>query len=364
MLVLNQFILKNKIIHLNMRFEKINPHSHEDHADSHDDAHHHGHGHGHSHGFINPSILGHERGLWAVKWSFVVLMLTAVFQLFVVIASNSVALLGDTIHNFGDAGTAIPLGIAFLAARLKPSKRFTYGYGRVEDLAGVAVVLIILFSAVFAGYEAIRRFIHPVSIHCLPAVAVASVIGFLANEGVAIFRIKVGKEMGSAALIADGYHARVDGWTSLSVLLGAIGVWLGFPLADPIIGLFISGAIFFIVWQSAKEVFSRMLDGVEPEIFEEIDHAVRHVAGVKDIWGVKARWIGHKLNIEVNIAVNSSATVSEGHEIAEEARHQLLHHLPHLGNAIVHVDPEDKFGKESHRIPSHSHDGLPVHSHE
>ena len=319
--------------------------------------------HGHTHGVIDPSIVSHERGLWAVKWSFIILILTAIFQLFVVIASGSVALLGDTIHNFGDAATAIPLGIAFLFARLKPSKKFTYGYGRIEDLAGVAVILIILFSAIVAGYEAIQRFFHPVAVNHLWAVAAVAILSFLANEGIAVFRIRVGKQIGSAALIADGYHARVDGYTSLAVLFGALGVWLGFPLADPIIGLGIAIAILFIVWQSAKDVFSRMLDGVEPHVLKEIDHAAHHVKGVKDVWGVRARWIGHKLNAEINIAVTSNATVSQGHEIAEEVRHQLFHHLPQLGNAIVHVDPEDKVGEERHHIALHTHDGLAPHSH-
>jgi len=326
-------------------------------------SHTHRHKHSHTHGVIDLSIISHERGLWAIKWSFIILFLTAIFQFFVVIASSSVALLGDTIHNFGDAATAIPLGIAFLFARLKPSKKFTYGYGRIEDLAGVTVILIILFSAVVAGYEAIHRFIHPVVVNHLWAVAAVAILSFLANEGVAIFRIRVGKQIGSAALIADGYHARVDGYTSLAVLFGALGIWFGFPLADPIIGLGISIAILFIVWKSAKDVFSRMLDGVEPDILEEIEHAAHHVEGVKDIWGVRARWIGHKLNVEINIAVDSHATVSKGHEIAEEVRHQLLHHLPHLGNAIVHVDPEDKFGEKHHRITSHAHGDLPLHSH-
>ncbi len=305
--------------------------------------------HAHSHGSVDPSVVSHERGLFAVKWSFIILTLAAIFQLFVFFSSNSVALLGDTIHNFGDAVTAIPLGIAFLFARLKPSKKFTYGYGRVEDLAGVAVVLIILLSAVFAGCEAIQRFIHPIKIDHLKAIAVASVIGFLANEGVAVLRIKVGKEIGSVALIADGYHARVDGWTSLAVLAGAVGVWLGFSLADPIVGLLIAAAILYIVWDSAKMVFTRMLDGVEPGILEEIHHAASDTQGVKEIGEIRARWIGHKLYADINISVKSNISVSEGHKIANEVSHQVLHHIPQLGTAIVHVDPENKLGEEHHK---------------
>ncbi len=144
-------------------------------------------------------------------------------QLAVVLLSGSVALLSDTIHDFGDAATAIPLGIAFALTRLGASRRFTFGYGRVEDLAGVIAVLIILFSAVVAGCQAIERLIDPQPIGMLWAVAVAAVVGFLGNEAVAVFRIRVGREIGSAALVADGYHARTDGWASLAVLAGAVG---------------------------------------------------------------------------------------------------------------------------------------------
>ena len=322
--------------------------------DKHKHSHNHPHEHGHTHGGIDPSIVSHERGLWVVKWSFVGLMATAIFQFFVVIASNSIALMADTIHNFADEATAVPLGIAFLFARLKPSKKFTYGYGRVEDLAGVAVVLIILFSAIVAGYEAVQRFIHPKPVSHLWALALASIVGFFGNEAVAIFRIKIGKEIGSVALIADGYHARTDGWTSLAVLVGAIGVWLGFPLADPIIGFLISIVIFYIVWDSAKMVFTRILDGVEPDILEEIHHAAEHVKGVKGIGEVRARWIGHKLYAEINVSVSPNASVSEGHNIAKEVSHQILHHLPQVGKTTVHIDPEDKLGEEHHKN-THDH---------
>jgi cation diffusion facilitator family transporter len=326
-------------------------------------GHAHSHGHVHSHGVVDPAIAANERGLWAVKWSFIALMVTAVLQLVVVFFSGSVALLADTIHNFADATTAIPLGIAFLFARKKPSARFTFGYGRVEDLAGVAVVLTILASAIVAGYESIERFVHPQDISYLWAVIVASVIGFAGNEAVAVFRLRVGREIQSAALIADGYHARIDGWTSLAVLFGAVGVWLGYPLADPIIGLVITAAIFGIVIQSAKSIFMRMLDGADPQVISEIRHAARHVPAVEDVTEVRARWLGHRLHAEVNIAVDPQMTITQAHEVATEVRHQLLHHLNYLSLVVIHVDPADKSGEAHHRIPEHAHDGLPAHSH-
>ena len=333
------------------------------HRDPHDHPHDHSAGHGHTHGIVDPSITTNDRGLWAIKWSFVGLATTAVLQLVVVFLSGSVALLADTIHNFGDAATAIPLGIAFWFARKKPSEQFTFGYGRVEDLAGLAIVLTILASAIVAGYESIERLLHPQGISYLGAVIAASIIGFLGNEAVAIFRIRVGQEINSAALIADGYHARVDGWTSLAVLFGAVGVWLGYPLADPIIGLLITAAIFGIVIQSGKSIFFRMLDGAEPNVIDELRHAAEHVPQVKEVTEVRARWLGHRLHAELNVAVDPELTIAQAHAIAAEVRHQLLHHLDYLSLVVIHVDPADQSGESHHRIGEHVHDGLPVHSH-
>lgn len=329
-------------------------HSHNDHGHTH---------HDHTHGTIDPGLLTTERGIWAVKWSLIGLGATALFQVVIVFFSGSVALLADTIHNVADAATAIPLWIAFTLARQQPSRRFTYGYGRVEDVAGVMIVLTILFSTVVAGYESINRLLHPQSVEHLWAVAVASVIGFAGNELVAIFRIRVGKQINSAALVADGYHSRVDGLTSLGVLFSAVGVWLGYPLTDPIIGLVITVAILPIVWQSGKAVFTRLLDGVDPEVTDEITHAINHAEGVREVTEVRLRWSGHRLHAEVNLAVSPKLSVAEGHAIAVEARHQLIHSLPYLSNVNVHIDPEHLSGEQHHRIVDHTHGGLPRHSH-
>jgi len=330
--------------------------------DLHNSSHKHT-SHGHVHGVIDATLFTTERGIWAVKWSFFWLFITAVFQIVIVFFSGSVALLADTIHNFGDAATAVPLWIAFALARRKATKRFTYGYGRIEDLAGVAVVLTILFSAIVAGYHSIDRLFHPQKIGYLWAVACAAFIGFLGNEAVALFRIKVGKEIGSAALIADGYHARVDGLTSLTVLAGAIGVWSGYPLADPIIGMLITMAILWIVWDSGRSVFTRLLDGTDPQVVDEIKHAITHIKEVLDVSEIRVRWLGHRLHAEVNVTVDARLSVEQGHEIAREVRHQLLHHLKYLSNAAIHVDPATSSGEKHHHIHNHVHDNLPDHSH-
>lgn len=329
---------------------------------THDHEHSSG-AHGHTHGTVDATILTSERGIWAVKWSLVGLGVTAVFQLAVVVYTGSVALLADTIHNFGDAATAIPLWIAFSLARKAASRRFTYGYGRFEDIAGIAVVLTILASALVAGYQSIDRLLNPQPVEHIWVIAAAAVIGFIGNEIVALFRIRVGKEIDSAALIADGYHARADGLTSLGVLAGAVGVALGFPLADPLVGLLISAAILRIVWDSGKAVFTRVADGVDPEVVDEVRHALGHVPGVKAVEDVRLRWLGHRMRAEVSIAVESESTVIEGHEVASEARHRLLHALPYLSDATVHVDPLDRSGDEHHRITSHEHEGSVAHSH-
>lgn len=333
------------------------PHDHRPHGPHHHTPHHH------AHGSVDPSIVATHRGMWAVQVSFLALCATALVQVVIVWLSGSVALLADTIHNVADACTALPLWAAFTLARRQPSPRFTYGYGRVEDLAGMAIVLTIVASALVAGYESIYRLLHPQPIAYLGAVMAASVIGFLGNEAVAMFRIKVGREIGSAALAADGQHARVDGLASLAVLIGALGVWMGYPLADALVGLLITVVIGGIIWQSSTTVLTRLLDGVDPVLIAEITHAAQHVPGVQEVTEVRARWLGHRLHAELNIAVDSTLVVQEGHDIAQEVRHRLLHHLRYLANATIHVDPVQASGEAYHHIGEHMHDAYPPHAH-
>jgi cation diffusion facilitator family transporter len=321
---------------------------------SHDHSHepqghsHHG-SHGHTHGVIDAMIATTDRGIWAIKWSFVILALTAAMQIVVVVISGSVALLADTIHNVADATTAIPLWIAFVLARRKPTKTFTHGLGRVEDLAGIIIVTIILFSALVAGYQAINRLIHPQAVSHIGWLIGAGIIGFIGNEVVAVFRIRVGREINSAALIADGYHARTDGLTSLAVVAGAIGVWLGFPLADPIVGLLITLAIFGIVWQSARSVLTRMLDGVEPGIIDEIEHAAAHVKGIDTVKEAKARWLGHKLHVDVAVIIDDSILLAEANVITGKLRDELFAHIPALAVATVRIAAPEP--QEHHHAP-------------
>lgn len=313
-----------------------------------DHDHQHGEEHGHRHGGVDAAIASSERGLWALKCSLVGLGLTAALQVVVVVISGSVALLADTVHNVGDALSALPLAVAFVLSRRPPSPRFPFGLHRSEDLAGLAIIGLILFSAVFAAYESIQRLIDPQPINALGAVAIAGVIGFLGNEAVAVFRIRVGREIGSAALIADGKHARVDGLTSLAVVAGAAGVALGAQIADPIVGLLISVVIFRIVWDAAQDIGERMLDGIDPTITARIRSVTTAVPGVLEVSDLRARWLGHTIRAEVNATVSDDLSAVEAHEVAVHVVQALREEVEFLDDAMVHVDPVSNSGEHHH----------------
>jgi cation diffusion facilitator family transporter len=299
------------------------------------------------------ALEGSAKGIWALKVSLALLGATALFQLVIVLISGSVGLLADTIHNAGDALTALPLWIAFVVGRRAATRRYTYGYGRAEDIAGVFIVVLIFLSALIAAYESIQKLFHPQPLNNIGWVMAAAVIGFLGNEAVAQFRMRVGHEIGSAALIADGQHARVDGFTSLAVLVGALGVLLGFPLADPIVGLLITVTILFIVKDTARTMWRRLMDAVEPDVVDTIEHTTAPVPGVEGVHDVRVRWLGHKLGAELHVTVDETLSTRESHAIAEEVRHQLFHALPRLGIITVHIDPCGHGGDDPHRLTAH-----------
>ncbi|WP_089246804.1 cation diffusion facilitator family transporter [Asanoa hainanensis] len=294
-------------------------------------------------------------GIRAVWVSLAVLTVTAALQAVVVVWSGSVALLGDTLHNVADALTAVPLFIAFVVGRRPPNRRYTYGYGRAEDLAGIVIVLFIAASAVLAGVEAIRRLVHPADVDHLPAVAAAGVLGFLGNEVVAQYRIRVGRRIGSAALVADGLHARTDGFTSLGVLVGAGGLALGWRWADPVVGLLITAAILLVLAGAARQVYRRLMDAVDPHLVDTVERTLRETAGVLDIGTARLRWIGHRLRAECEIVVDERLDVVAAHDIAVVAEHRLLHAVPRLAWALVHADPRARDGADHHAVVAHHH---------
>ena len=299
---------------------------------------------------VDSALETSARGTRALVISLAVLGATALLQGLVVLYTGSVALLGDTLHNLADALTAVPLAIAFSIGRRPSNRRYTYGYGRAEDLAGIAVVVFILASSALAAYEAIQRLLHPHPVDHLLAVGLAGLLGFAGNELVARYRIKIGREIGSAALVADGLHARTDGFTSLAVVVGAVGVGLGWTQADPIVGLLITVAILSVLRDAARQVYRRLMDAVDESLVDEVEQVLRATEGVREVGEVRVRWIGHALRAEAEVVVAPDLSLAEGHRIAVEAEHQLLHEVKRLTAAFIHADPE---GEEHHALTSH-----------
>lgn len=290
---------------------------------------------------VDDTLESTAAGIRTVKISLLVLGLTALIQIVIVVMSGSVALAADTIHNFADALTAVPLWIAFALGAKPATRRYTYGFGRVEDLAGSFVVAMITMSAIIAGYEAIARLIHPQQIEHVGWVALAGLVGFIGNEWVALYRIRVGHRIGSAALIADGLHARTDGFTSLAVLCSAGGVALGFPLADPIVGLLITAAILAVLRTAARDVFRRLLDGVDPAMVDAAEQALAARPGVPAVRSVRMRWIGHRLHADAELDVDPALDLAQAHRIAHDAEHELTHTVPKLTTALIHAYPAE-----------------------
>jgi cation diffusion facilitator family transporter len=299
---------------------------------------HGGHSHDHTHS-VDDALRGSAAGIRAVKISLVVLSITAAAQLAIVAVSGSLALFADTVRNFSDAFTAMPLWIAFAVSRRAATRRYTYGFARVEDLAGLFVVLVIAIAAVVAAVEAIRRLVDPVPLAHLGWVAAAGVVGFLGNEVVAVYRVRVGLRIGSAALRADGIHARADGLTSLAVVAGAVGAALGFPAADPIAGLLIAGVIGVVLIFAARDVFGRLLDRVDPDFVASAVTVLAARPGVRAVRRVRMRWVGHQLEADAEIDVDPSLSLADAHAVAHDAEDELVHRIPKLSSVIVHAYP-------------------------
>ena len=334
----------------------------------------HGHNHGehgrtgeHGHGFF-ATLFGHAhsaadqtdtaleasaRGMRVLALSLVGLGVTATIQLVIALASGSAGLLADTIHNGADALTAVPLFLAFRLGRRAPDRRYTYGYGRAEDLAGVFIVAMIAISTIVAGWTSMQRLLAPQPLDHVGWVIVGAIVGFIGNEAVAVFRIREGRRIGSAALEADGYHARTDGLASLAVLAGAGGVLLGFPLADPLVGLLISVAIAFVLKNAATDIYRRLMDAVDPALVTRAETALASVAGVEAIEAVRVRWVGHTLWAEARLEMDCDLNLSDAHRIAEQARHAVLHAVPKLAEVIIHPDPCGHRGEDHHAPPAH-----------
>jgi cation diffusion facilitator family transporter len=357
-------------------------HSHE-HAEEHDHEHEHDHDHDHGHehhhdehshngvwGWISTifHLHGHSHqqnrimadkavvtneGIRTVWIALAALVVTSVIQIIIFWMSGSVALLADTIHNIGDGLNSIPLLIAFYLARRAATRRYTYGFGRAEDVAGILIVLSIAISAAVIFWESFQKLLNPQPLTQLGWLSLAAVVGFIGNEVVAMFQINVGRRIGSAAMVADGMHARTDGLTSLAVLIAVAGSWLGYPIVDPIIGILIGIAILFITWDATKTMWYRLMDAIEPEYLQSAEEVTSRQTEIKEVRWLRMRWLGHRLHADIGIAVDPQLTTVESHHIAEHLRHDLYHSLPYLSEIMVHVDPWSAQPEEHHQLTAH-----------
>jgi len=300
-----------------------------------------GFGHDHEHSYTDlaseRAFQDNQLGIRTVWLALLALSVTTVLQIVIYLASGSVALLGDTVHNFGDAANSVPLLIAFYLARRAASNRYNYGYGRAEDVAGIFIVISIAFSAGYIMWESILRLLNPQPLSNLGWLTAAAIIGFIGNELVAMMQIRVGRQIGSDAMIADGQHARVDGLTSLAVLGAVFGALVGLPILDPIIGIVIGIAIVGITWNAVKSMWYRLMDAVDPHMLHHMEHAVIDTEGVLELKQIRARWVGHRLHADVIVKLDSDLTIAASQQIISQIEKNLHKEAPQLHDTVIQM---------------------------
>jgi cation diffusion facilitator family transporter len=332
-------------------------HEHEEHNHDHDHDEHehddHDHGHSHEHGRVDADLYGNRAGLRAVQISTAGMLLVSAIQFAIATIGGSAGLFADALHNFGDVFTTIALWIAFVISNRTANQRYTYGYYRAEDLAGIFIVLVIIASATASAVESVQKLISgntPTQIYLSMAAALVGVAG---NELLAQYKISVGKRINSVPLIADGQHSRIDGLTSLAAFVGLVGVELGFPKADPIAGIVITIVIVTVVFSTSRSVLQRLLDAVDPHIVPTIITTALAVPGVEQVTDIRARWVGHTLHVVMNIEVDAELTLSKAHAIAEEVRHRLFHDIKGISEVLIHTDPSSASGDHHQEMTHH-----------
>ena len=322
-------------------------HTHGDEADAHlvhaglaHGGHGHG-GHGHSHdaALTDDLLMSTSAGIRASVIGLLGLLATAIVQLVLVGLTGSVALLSDTVHNLGDCLTALPIWLAFRLARRPATDRFTYGLGRVEDLAGLLVVAAIGASGVYAVIVSIDRLLHPTAVDHPWIVVAAGLVGVVGNEAVARYRIAAGRRIGSLALVADGEHARSDGLTSLAVVGSGVASLVGWAWADPIVGLIIAALIGALLVRTGRAIVGRLLDAVDPELVARVRAAAHDHHGVTGVGDIRVRWMGHRARAEVDIVVEGSLTTAESHALADDVEDRIRSAAPEVKQVCVRTLP-------------------------
>lgn len=263
---------------------------------------------------------------------------------------RSAGVLADGLHNAGDVLTTFILLAAFALARRPATRRFTSGFGRIEDVATLLIVLVIVLTAALAAAESIRRLIQPEPYGSVPLSLAAAAIGVVANLGVSEYKIRVGRAIGSTALAADGVHSRIDALVSAGAFVGIGLAALGLAKADPIAGLAITGMIVYILGGTVRQLVLRMMDAVDPVLVDELEAAARRVDGVLGVHDVRARWVGRELVAVMHLDCDADATLRDAHELAQRVEHEVSHVVPEA-RLDIHMDP----GAEEHAHGQHGH---------
>lgn len=301
------------------------------------------HDHGH--------IYHEDDAVRAVVISALVLGVAAAVELIAAWASGSAGVLADGLHNAGDVLTTFILLFAFAMARRPATRRFPSGFGRIEDVATLLIVVVIVATAALAAFESIRKLLQPVVYRGIAFSLVAAAVGIMANLAVSEYKVRVGRSLGSNALEADGVHSRIDAMVSAGAFVGIGLAGLGLPLADPIVGLLITLAILYILGGTLRQLVLRMMDAVDPNVIEELTAAANRVGGVLGVHDVRARWVGRELVAVMHVDCAPEASLRDAHELAQRVEHEVAHAVP-SARLDIHMDP----GTEAHEHVPHGHE--------
>jgi cation diffusion facilitator family transporter len=304
---------------------------------------------------------GNKDAVRAVIVSAVGLGLAALAEIVASILSGSASVLADGLHNAGDVMTSFILLFTFALVRRPATRRYSSGYGRFEDVATLLIIVVIIVTAAVAAAESIGKLIQPVTYSNIPLSMGAALVGVIANLGVSVYKLRVGRWIGSESLAADGIHSRIDALVSAGAFAGIGLAGLGLRIADPIVGILITVAIVYVLAGTVKQLYYRMMDAVDPTIVDELTSAASSVPGVLQVHDVRVRWVGRELVAVMHVAVNPKSTLEEAHAVAMRVEVAVCHEVP-AARLEVHMDPGMK--KHQHTLVGTAHDdGDDEHGH-
>ena len=280
------------------------------------------------------------KAIRAIVFSSLGLLATSTLELFVVVLSGSVALLSDALHNLGDVFTTVGVYLGFRASRKVATRKYPYGYGRAEDLAGIVIVAAIWSSAVLAAWQSYEKLVTGRGTSHLPLGMLAATIGIVGNQMVARYKLKVGREIKSAPLIVDARHSMLDALASGGALLGLIGVALGFRVADPLAGFAIALLIVRIGVVATRDVVSRLMDANDEELGRAVLAAIDRIPAVKAVSDLRVRWLGRQVEVRIRVHLPATMPFSAAHDVTHQVERAVLEVIPDVREVTVEPVPE------------------------